>query len=114
MAATASGSLSSGAWPTPGMTASFIPGATACILAAVSAVNRSLFSPRTTSNGFWPSAVNSGHRSTWGTGPAVLKGSAEILARARAYAAVDKIRWPEGFCRRDIGWRALARESDRD
>jgi len=31
-------------------------------------------------------------------------------AQARAYAAVDKIRWPEGFCRRDIGWRAVARE----
>ncbi|MDR3471326.1 MAG: phosphoribosylamine--glycine ligase [Devosia sp.] len=31
-------------------------------------------------------------------------------AQARAYAAVDKIDWPEGFCRRDIGWRAIARE----
>jgi phosphoribosylamine--glycine ligase len=29
-------------------------------------------------------------------------------ARDRAYGAVDRIRWPEGFCRRDIGWRALA------
>jgi phosphoribosylamine--glycine ligase len=28
-------------------------------------------------------------------------------AQARAYAAVDAIDWPEGFCRRDIGWRAL-------
>jgi phosphoribosylamine--glycine ligase len=28
-------------------------------------------------------------------------------AHARAYAAVDRIDWPEGFCRRDIGWRAL-------
>jgi phosphoribosylamine--glycine ligase len=25
----------------------------------------------------------------------------------RAYAGVDAIAWPEGFCRRDIGWRAL-------
>ena len=25
----------------------------------------------------------------------------------RAYAAVDKINWPDGFCRRDIAWRAL-------
>lgn len=25
----------------------------------------------------------------------------------RAYAGVDAITWPEGFCRRDIGWRAL-------
>ena len=31
-------------------------------------------------------------------------------ARARAYAAVDKIVWPEGFCRRDIGARAVERE----
>ncbi|HUC63312.1 MAG TPA: phosphoribosylamine--glycine ligase [Alphaproteobacteria bacterium] len=30
-------------------------------------------------------------------------------ARARAYRAVDLIDWPEGFCRRDIGWRALRR-----
>ena len=30
-------------------------------------------------------------------------------ARARAYAAVDRIDWPGGFCRRDIGWRAIAR-----
>jgi phosphoribosylamine--glycine ligase len=29
-------------------------------------------------------------------------------ARAAAYTAVDKIEWPEGFCRRDIGWRALS------
>jgi phosphoribosylamine--glycine ligase len=28
-------------------------------------------------------------------------------ARGRAYKAVDKIDWPEGFCRRDIAWRAL-------
>jgi phosphoribosylamine--glycine ligase len=28
-------------------------------------------------------------------------------ARARAYAAVDRIDWPEGFCRRDIAWRAV-------
>jgi phosphoribosylamine--glycine ligase len=32
-------------------------------------------------------------------------------AQARAYAAVDKIRWPGGFCRRDIGWRAVARDA---
>jgi phosphoribosylamine--glycine ligase len=29
-------------------------------------------------------------------------------ARARAYRAVDAIDWPGGFCRRDIGWRALS------
>jgi phosphoribosylamine---glycine ligase len=31
-------------------------------------------------------------------------------AQARAYAAVARIRWPEGFCRHDIGWRAVERE----
>jgi phosphoribosylamine---glycine ligase len=30
-------------------------------------------------------------------------------AQTRAYQAVDQINWPEGFCRRDIGWRAIAR-----
>jgi phosphoribosylamine--glycine ligase len=34
-------------------------------------------------------------------------------AQSRAYAAVDRIRWPEGFCRRDIGRRAVEREGDR-
>jgi phosphoribosylamine--glycine ligase len=28
-------------------------------------------------------------------------------AREAAYAMVDRIDWPGGFCRRDIGWRAL-------
>jgi phosphoribosylamine---glycine ligase len=31
-------------------------------------------------------------------------------AQARAYAAVARIHWPEGFYRHDIGWRAIARE----
>jgi len=31
-------------------------------------------------------------------------------ARRRAYAAVAKIDWPEGFHRTDIGWRAIERE----
>ncbi|CAG0963211.1 MAG: phosphoribosylamine--glycine ligase [Rhizobiaceae bacterium] len=31
-------------------------------------------------------------------------------AQRKAYAAVARIDWPEGFCRRDIGWRAVARE----
>jgi phosphoribosylamine--glycine ligase len=33
-------------------------------------------------------------------------------AQARAYEAVDAIDWPEGFCRRDIGWRAVQRGQD--
>ena len=32
-------------------------------------------------------------------------------AQARAYAAVDALDFPEGFCRRDIGWREVAREA---
>ncbi|EJF86739.1 phosphoribosylamine--glycine ligase [Bartonella rattimassiliensis] len=32
-------------------------------------------------------------------------------AQKRAYEAVDYIDWPEGFVRRDIGWRAIAREN---
>jgi phosphoribosylamine--glycine ligase len=31
-------------------------------------------------------------------------------AQTRAYQAVDRIKWPDGFCRRDIGWRAIERE----
>ena len=31
-------------------------------------------------------------------------------AQQRAYSAVDRIKWPDGFCRRDIGWRAVLRE----
>ncbi|BCG74655.1 phosphoribosylamine--glycine ligase [Mesorhizobium sp. 113-1-2] len=31
-------------------------------------------------------------------------------AQALAYAALDRIDWPDGFCRRDIGWQAVARE----
>jgi len=37
-------------------------------------------------------------------------GSSVAEAQARAYQAVDRIKWPEGFCRRDIGWRAVERE----
>jgi phosphoribosylamine--glycine ligase len=31
-------------------------------------------------------------------------------AQARAYALADKVEWENGFCRRDIGWQAIARE----
>ena len=36
-------------------------------------------------------------------------GSSIREAQQRAYAGVEQIIWPEGFCRRDIGWRELAR-----
>ncbi len=29
-------------------------------------------------------------------------------AQARAYQAIDMLDWPSGFCRRDIGWRAIS------
>ncbi len=38
-------------------------------------------------------------------------GKTVLEAQQRAYAAVDAVDWPEGFCRRDIGWRAITRES---
>ncbi|TCU37343.1 phosphoribosylamine--glycine ligase [Rhizobium azibense] len=31
-------------------------------------------------------------------------------AQSRAYALLDKVEWENGFCRRDIGWRAIERE----
>lgn len=37
------------------------------------------------------------------------RGSSVAEAQAHAYAAVAQIDWPEGFCRKDIGWRAIAR-----
>jgi phosphoribosylamine--glycine ligase len=38
-------------------------------------------------------------------------GDSVAEAQGRAYAAVDRIEWQEGFCRRDIGWRAVQREA---
>ncbi|OAN69947.1 phosphoribosylamine--glycine ligase [Rhodobacteraceae bacterium EhC02] len=35
------------------------------------------------------------------------RGASLAEAQSRAYAMVDRIDWPGGFCRRDIGWRAL-------
>ena len=39
-------------------------------------------------------------------------GKTVTQAQQRAYSAIDKINWPAGFCRRDIGWRAIAREKN--
>ncbi|MEZ5778373.1 MAG: phosphoribosylamine--glycine ligase [Paracoccaceae bacterium] len=41
------------------------------------------------------------------------RGATLAEARAAAYGMVDAIDWPGGFCRRDIGWRALMDVSDR-
>ena len=35
------------------------------------------------------------------------RGASLEEARNRAYAMIDHLDWPEGFCRSDIGWRAL-------
>jgi phosphoribosylamine--glycine ligase len=35
------------------------------------------------------------------------RGKTVAEARERAYRAVELIEWPEGFCRRDIAWRAI-------
>ena len=39
-------------------------------------------------------------------------GSDVRAAQAAAYRAVDKLDFPTGFCRRDIGWREIERETD--
>jgi phosphoribosylamine---glycine ligase len=41
----------------------------------------------------------------------VALGPDVAAARTKAYAAIDRIQWPDGFCRRDIGWRAVARKT---
>jgi phosphoribosylamine--glycine ligase len=38
------------------------------------------------------------------------RGESVSQAQARAYEAIGLIDWPQGFCRRDIGWRAVGRE----
>jgi phosphoribosylamine---glycine ligase len=61
------------------------------------------------------------HAGTKGDGGRVLANGGRVLnvsargktvgeAQVRAYRAIDRIRWPDGFCRRDIGFRAVARE----
>ena len=61
------------------------------------------------------------HAGTKADGEKILSNGGRVLnvcatgktvteAQQRAYAAVDKIKWPEGFCRRDIGWQAVKRE----
>ncbi len=41
----------------------------------------------------------------------VALGKDVAAARDKAYAVIDRIRWPGGFCRRDIGWRAVGRRT---
>ena len=37
-------------------------------------------------------------------------GKTVLEAQRRAYEAVDRIKWPDGFCRRDIAWQAVEQE----
>ncbi|MBC2773007.1 phosphoribosylamine--glycine ligase [Rhizobium sp. AQ_MP] len=41
---------------------------------------------------------------------ATARGATVAEAQAAAYRLVDAVEWSNGFCRRDIGWRAIARE----
>ncbi|BBK33837.1 phosphoribosylamine--glycine ligase [Stella humosa] len=61
------------------------------------------------------------HAATHRDGDRILSNGGRVLAvtamgatvaeaQRLAYAGVDAIDWPGGFCRRDIGWRAVARE----
>jgi phosphoribosylamine--glycine ligase len=54
-------------------------------------------------------ADDEGHIRATGGRVLTVCGTGATLAAAHdaAYAAVRAIDWPEGFCRRDIGWRAL-------
>ena len=57
------------------------------------------------------------HGRTLANGGRVLNvtasGATVAEAQRRAYRAVDRIDWPDGFCRRDIGWQAVAREGEK-
>jgi len=61
------------------------------------------------------------HAGTLAAGGRILANGGRVLnvsalgnsvgeAQQRAYQAVDRIRWADGFCRRDIGYRAVERE----
>jgi phosphoribosylamine--glycine ligase len=61
------------------------------------------------------------HAGTIARDGAILANSGRVLnvcalgktvteAQRRAYQAVDRIKWPEGFCRRDIAWQAVEAE----
>ncbi|MDO9425663.1 MAG: phosphoribosylamine--glycine ligase, partial [Methylobacterium sp.] len=61
------------------------------------------------------------HAGTKASGDWILSNGGRVLnvtasgktvgeAQRRAYEAIGLINWPQGFCRRDIGWQAVARE----
>ena len=40
------------------------------------------------------------------------RGNTVVQAQARSYAGCTNVNWPEGFCRKDIGWREIEREEN--
>ena len=61
------------------------------------------------------------HAGTLATDGDILANSGRVLnicalgttitqAQSRAYQAIDRIEWPDGFCRRDIAWQAVEKE----
>ncbi|MBU9696838.1 phosphoribosylamine--glycine ligase [Rhodobacteraceae bacterium HSP-20] len=67
--------------------------------------------PETSSQMVFHAGTTAKNGAITATGGRVLnvtaRGATLAEAQAKAYAMVDAIDWPEGFCRRDIGWRAL-------
>ena len=67
--------------------------------------------PETSSEMVFHAGTSERDGKTVATGGRVLnvtaRGANLSEARDRAYAMVEQIDWPEGFCRSDIGWRAL-------
>jgi phosphoribosylamine--glycine ligase len=67
--------------------------------------------PEDSSNMVFHAGTTERDGSITATGGRVLnitaRGETLAQARAQAYAMVDQVDWPEGFCRKDIGWRAL-------
>ena len=67
--------------------------------------------PETSSEMVFHAGTSERDGKTVATGGRVLnvtaRGASLSEARDRAYAMVEQIDWPEGFCRSDIGWRAL-------
>lgn len=43
----------------------------------------------------------------------VATGKTIAVAQKTAYEAIDQVDWPDGFCRRDIGWRAVAAQKSK-
>ncbi|MBS9718419.1 phosphoribosylamine--glycine ligase [Pseudohalocynthiibacter aestuariivivens] len=67
--------------------------------------------PETSSEMVFHAGTSERDGKTVATGGRVLnvtaRGASLSEARDRAYAMVEQIDWPEGFCRSDIGWRGL-------